>query len=47
MWKKVNNKLDTKDSSAVYIKELRDTLHGKFDIVSFSNEEINDIFVCD
>ncbi len=27
------------------IKELRDTLHGKLDIVGFSNDEINDIFV--
>ncbi len=41
-----NNKLDIKDYSAVYtIKKLTDTLHGKFDIVGFSNDEINDIFV--
>ncbi len=26
------------------IKELRNTLHGRFDIVSFSHYELNDIF---
>ncbi len=26
------------------IKELRDTLHGRFDIVGFSHYELNDIF---
>ncbi len=41
-----NNKLDTIDCGAVdMIKELREILHGKYDIVSFSNDEINDIFV--
>ncbi len=40
-----NNTLDTKDRSTVdMIKDLRDTLHGRFDIVGFSNDELNDIF---
>ncbi len=40
-----NNTLDIKDGSTVnMIKELKDTLHGRFDIVGFSNGELNDIF---
>ncbi len=41
-----NNKLDTVDSKALdMIRELRNISHGKFDIVDFSNNEINDIFI--
>ncbi len=39
-----NSKLDTKDSGADMIKELKDILHDKFDKVGFSNDKINDIF---
>ncbi len=40
-----NNTLDIKDGSTVnMIKELKDTLHGRLDIVGFSNGELNDIF---
>ncbi len=42
----INNTLDTKVNSIVnMIKELRDTLQGRFDMVGFSNDELNYIVI--